>query len=110
MGVGIAVPLDKYEIVEVNTTRISDTKRQSRPPKLNPITAFLKSYIWTPIIALLTKIGVLKKVIKPFQDALWSNNQMLTVRLKPVSGGGAQASPSWWALTTCRASSITQLS
>mmetsp|Transcript_42449 Transcript_42449/g.133096 ORF Transcript_42449/g.133096 Transcript_42449/m.133096 type:complete len:383 (-) Transcript_42449:128-1276(-) len=32
MGVGIAVPLDRYRIDDVNLARVSDTKRWPRPP------------------------------------------------------------------------------
>lgn len=86
MGVGIAIPLDKYQIDEVSTTRVADTKKMPRQPKLHAVIAFLQAYILTPIVAFITKIGILKKVFKPFEDALYRHNQMLSVRLKPLSG------------------------
>lgn len=88
MGVGIAIPLDKYKIEEVNTTRVADTKKMPRQSRPHPIVAFLQAYFLTPIIAVITKIGLMKKVFKPFEDALYRNNQMLSVRLRPLSGSG----------------------
>ena len=53
MGVGIAVPLDKYDIQKADITTIADTKRFPRKERQN--------FIFTFFVTLLRKIGLLSK-------------------------------------------------
>ena len=59
MGVGIAVPTEKYNIVSTDITTIADTKKFQRKEKQNFIAVFL--------ITLLRKIGLSEKPIQVYE-------------------------------------------
>lgn len=91
MGVGIAIPLSKYAVEDVNITRIADTKLVIREPKPPLIFQWLKSWIVDPTIALLRKLSILRPFEgTPWQMALNRQNQMVSMRLKRL---GAEAPP-----------------
>lgn len=75
MGVGIAVPADKYDIVNADITTIADTKKYRRKERQNFVFIFL--------LTLLRKIGLIGKPPQdPWEEAAYRNNQMVTLRLK----------------------------
>lgn len=80
MGVGIAVPLDKYEIDDVNIKRISDTKKLPRKPKLT----LIESYI-NKLKNLILSIAQSLNLYKPKEDYWWEivkrYNQMVSTKL-----------------------------
>eukprot|EP01032_Pedospumella_encystans_P035228 gene35228-39848_t len=86
MGVAVAVPTAKYDIVDVDITRVADTKRMARKPK----PGFVQN-IFNTFSKFFTRLGVQMGIIQPFFD-FWDNvtyrtNQMLCLRLKDKDGG-----------------------
>eukprot|EP01038_Epipyxis_sp_PR26KG_P008906 gene8906-12010_t len=86
MGIGVAIPLSKYEIVDVDITRVADTKRMPRKDKPSLIGSYIN---WMK--NLLNSIGLFLRLVKP-KDDMWDNvlyryNQMINVRLKSKSDG-----------------------
>jgi len=97
MGVGIAVPLKKYEITDVNITRIADTKHHvSKRP------SSLWKDLFMHVLKWLTSLWVLLKQQQQAQPAvtdsfsIWDSalsrsNQMVSMRLKLIKrGAGAR--------------------
>ena len=82
MGVGIAVPLAKFEIEEIDITRIADTKYMPRKQAPSFLARFLEFFMGF-IKAFLKLIGAGgKKEENPWSIALARYNQMLCMRLK----------------------------
>jgi mRNA deadenylase 3'-5' endonuclease subunit Ccr4 len=86
MGVAVAVPLKKYEIRDVNITRIADTKRT--PKKIVEVPSFIKSLIKKiiqTVSSFLLSLVMLLKLYKPpldvWDNALYRTNQMVCCRL-----------------------------
>lgn len=80
MGVAVAVPTAKYEVVDVDITRIADTKRMQRKPKpgfvqniFNKISKFLFS--------LAVELGFAKQSFDFWDNVLYRTNQMVCLRL-----------------------------
>jgi len=98
MGVGIAVPLKKYEITDVNITRIADTKHHvSKRP------SSLWKDLFMHVLKWLTSLWVLLKQQQQqaqpaatdsfsiWESALSRSNQMVSMRLKLIKrGAGAR--------------------
>jgi hypothetical protein len=59
MGCGIAVPTDKYDIVDVDITRVADTKRTPRKDRPNFLTRLLRSCHKT-LLNFCIKLGLMK--------------------------------------------------
>jgi mRNA deadenylase 3'-5' endonuclease subunit Ccr4 len=76
MGVGIAIPTNKYDLLDVDISRIADTKRLPKKPKLIGLFLILdrlKNFIWK----------LLKKnTFDLWETVLSRHNQMISVRLK----------------------------
>ncbi len=92
MGVGIAIPSEKYEIEEVNITRISDTKKMPRKEKptgyVVAITAFFTKLLAT-ITGFFLYFATLARLYKApetktdlWDNALYRSNQLVCVRLR----------------------------
>lgn len=81
MGVGMAVPLKKFDITSVDITRIADTKRMPYKPK---VTGFFPTLFKT-IKSLLVNFAIYLKLYKPpienWDNALYRSNQMICTRL-----------------------------
>lgn len=83
MGIGIAVPLQKYNIINVDITRIADTKYLPRKPSPGLTVKILLKFK-----NLFFQIGKLLGFFKDNYDDLWENvtyktNQMISIRLQP---------------------------
>ena len=85
MGVGIAVPLNVYNIEDMDITRVADTKKLVRQQPSPLIVKVIKDFFINPFISILRALGILKKVFKPWDDALKRMNQMICVRLSSKS-------------------------
>ena len=46
MGVATAVPMSKYDILNVDITRIGETKRTKRSPKPSFTEKVIGEYVW----------------------------------------------------------------
>lgn len=105
MGVGIAVPLNKYEITDVNITRIADTKHHHHVSKRPSSSSWLWKdllfiYVWKWWISLWTLLQLQQQQQQQqaqptatdiWESALSRSNQMVSVRLKLNKRGGAGA-------------------
>jgi hypothetical protein len=85
MGVAIAVPQNFYEILEVDITKIADTKKLPKKPKPTPFMQwifFFQSF-FVPIFNILKNIFI-KPVVKYelWDTVTWKSNQMISTRLK----------------------------
>ncbi len=97
MGVGMAVPLTKYDILDVDITCIADTKRivrNNRTPQnfIEEWLQYFRRQYWEPLSNLLIRWNLLSKPPEdPWQLACSRFNQMVSMRLAPknVGGGGA---------------------
>lgn len=98
MGVGIAVPLKKYEITDVNIIRIADTKHH-----VSKRSSSLWKDLFMHVLKWLTSLWVLLKQqqqqaqpaatdsISIWESALSRSNQMVSMRLKLIKrGAGAR--------------------
>lgn len=85
MGQGLAVPLAKFDIEEVDTTKIADTKRT---PRKKPISAAqsVYNYMMKIVEFFLRLVKAWEEKEKSWNLALWRHNQMLSVRLKFKNG------------------------
>lgn len=83
MGVGIAVPMAKFTIEEVDITKIADTKRT--PPKSKYSKPSFLQGLYTSLMKMvewfLKLVGAWKEAVNVWDKALWRNNQMLCLRL-----------------------------
>jgi 2',5'-phosphodiesterase len=80
MGVALAVPNARYEIVDVDITRVADTKRMPRAPK----PTLFKQYLDKIVSFFLSIATSLKLYTPPFDmwdNALYRTNQMICARL-----------------------------
>ena len=86
MGVGVAVPLSEYEILDADVTRIADTKTVARTKKATPdniVLATLKN-LQSSLKRLLRALGLLPEKKKGvWEESLNRFNQMISVRLQP---------------------------
>jgi 2',5'-phosphodiesterase len=103
MGVGIAVPLSRYQIEDVDITRVADTKRGGpRPPKAPLPLQLIKSWLIEPIIKLLRAFNILR----PVEESAWAltgsrSNQMVCMRLvDKVANQAANSSTSSFVVGT----------
>lgn len=90
MGVATAVPLHAYELVEVDITRIVDTKKMPRkvPPSwfvgiFLSIFAFFKGLFQS----LLKFFGMWKQTPELWDSVMYRSNQMICVRLRSMTTG-----------------------
>lgn len=89
MGVAVAVPLQKYEVNDVDITTIADTKFRPRSPKPTFAQNFIRSIFVNPFYGVLKMLGLWTRSFSPWDEACWRQNQMVTVRLTPRSLSGA---------------------
>jgi len=91
MGVAMAVPLHKYDILDVDITRVADTKRNARRVQLGFVQEWLRR-VGNYVRSLLVNWKLLDR---PEEDA-WQLansrfNQMISMRLAPKGSGGGGA-------------------
>lgn len=81
MGVAIAVPLQKYDILDVNIQKVSDTKIMPKKPKIT----FFQEFLMT-VKSFIVKLSVMFKLYRPpidiWDNILYRHNQMICARLK----------------------------
>ena len=80
MGVAVAVPTSKYDIVDVDITRIADTKKMQRKPKpgyVQNIFNIVKRFLHKIAV----ELGVLKVSFDFWDNVLYRTNQMISLRL-----------------------------
>jgi 2',5'-phosphodiesterase len=83
MGVAIAFPNKKYQLLDMDISCIADTKfmpRKPRPTGFSKFYAQLRGYSKD----LLHNIGLVMKVDNPWHAALRRSNRMITARLSPL--------------------------
>jgi mRNA deadenylase 3'-5' endonuclease subunit Ccr4 len=82
MGVGVAIPLAKYDITTVDITKVSDTKRMPRKQKddsfIKKVLTTLKNWFWK----LAETLRLYKPPIDMWDSALYRHNQMICTRLQ----------------------------
>lgn len=83
MGVAIAVPLEKYEVNDVDITRIADTKYRPRSPRLTVVQQLMRNIFINPLFSVLNLLGIWKPKRSPWDDAYNRYNQMICMRLTP---------------------------
>lgn len=80
MGVAVAVPTAKYDIVDVDITRIADTKKVQRKPKpgyVQNIFNIIKRFLHK----LAVELGMAKVSFDFWDNVLYRTNQMVSLRL-----------------------------
>lgn len=91
MGVAMAVPLHKYDILDVDITRVADTKRGVRKEKLGFVQEWLQR-VSSYLRSLLVGWKLLERPPEePWQLACSRFNQMVTMKLAPKGSGGGGA-------------------
>lgn len=84
MGVGMAVPLSEYDVLDVDITRIADTKTVARKKHEKGILATLKNLFYWPLVRFFKALGILPEKQKSVWDeSLNRFNQMVSMRLQP---------------------------
>jgi mRNA deadenylase 3'-5' endonuclease subunit Ccr4 len=82
MGVGMAIPLSKYDIEDVDISNIADTKRMPRKAKVDSF--FGK--VWSTLNNWFWKLAEMVRLYKPpidvWDNALYRRNQMICTRLR----------------------------
>jgi hypothetical protein len=86
MGVGMAVPMDTYDIEDCDILCVGDTKKVARTPRPTGVNALLNKGA-----NILRKLNIMKRLEdSPWQLAARRANQMICMKLKPkgaASGG-----------------------
>lgn len=81
MGISLAVPLDKYNILDVNIQKVSDTKVTPRKPKFTKFQELLNG-----IQSFFIKLAIFFKLYTPPSDVwgnvLYRSNEMISARLQ----------------------------
>jgi len=80
MGVGVAVPTAKFDILDADITKIADTKKFQTPSKSRSSTYFQK--IGSALVNLYRVVFPVAEVVNPWKEAASKANQMVTVRLR----------------------------
>ena len=97
MGVGMAVcPEAKYDILDVDITRVADTKRLPYKPKTPPKPWY--SQLLLQITEFIVKLALYWKFIPQKSPELWDNvlyrtNQMICMRLRVKADSNGLAVP-----------------
>jgi mRNA deadenylase 3'-5' endonuclease subunit Ccr4 len=86
MGVATAVPVNDYDILAVDITKIADTKKGARRPRPTPLQKIL-SLLKEPFLQLAKALGLWKPAANEWKEALRRHNEMISVRLRPKRGG-----------------------
>jgi 2',5'-phosphodiesterase len=81
MGVGIAVPRAQYEIVDVDITRVADTKRLPRAPKPSYIISLIAS-LKNWVLGWFQYMNLYTPPFDMWDNVLYRTNQMISTRLK----------------------------
>ena len=81
MGVAVAVPTSKYEIMDVDITRVADTKRMPRKPKAGYVQNIF-NLISKTLVKLAVQLGWRKAPFDFWDNVLYRTNQMLCLRLQ----------------------------
>eukprot|EP01041_Mallomonas_annulata_P005175 gene5175-10349_t len=82
MGVGVAVPNSEYDILNVDITRIADTKRTIRRPKPSFIAKLFLDFKHN-FQKFLRSLNLLKRAPQdPWKEALNRMNQMISLKLR----------------------------
>lgn len=92
MGVGVAVPLDKYSIEGVDITRVADTKKMIRKPQDYSVIKLARRFLLDPLLGLIRSLGLFRPAFKPFDDAMKRMNQMVTLKVTPKNKPADQSS------------------
>lgn len=86
MGVAVAIPRGKYEIVDVDITRVADTKSLPRSPKPSLLMSYLLQFKqW--ILSLAQSFKLYTPPFDMWDNALYRHNQMINVRVKERASG-----------------------
>ena len=83
MGVGVAVPMSEYDIIDADVTRVADTKKMVRAPKKTGLQLLVSEYIYWPFMRLIKALGWYKPPKDVWDEATNRFNQMVMVRLRP---------------------------
>lgn len=81
MGVGVAVPKSKYELLEVDITRVADTKRLPRAPLPGLFMSWLL-FLKATLLACAKYLKLYQPPTDMWDNALYRSNQMICTRLK----------------------------
>jgi exonuclease III len=88
MGVATAVPLAVYDVVDVDITRVADTKRMQKKKELGffeKIWNYIRYIGYSIVFAVLRACALLQKEKPPLWDAVTGRqNQVITLRLRSV--------------------------
>jgi len=76
MGVGIAWPLDKYETIDIDITRLSDTRKWAKKPQIEKIKEDITKFFVTQL-----KLDK-RKYADPLKESKRRYNQIVFLRLK----------------------------
>lgn len=86
MGVAIAVPVSKFDLVDVDITRIADTKRFQRKPKPGYVQNIF-NYVSKFFVGLGIRLGALQPRFDFWDNVTYRTNQMISMRLKEKTDG-----------------------
>ena len=88
MGVGIALPINKYDLVSVDIKRVADTKRFKRSSSKsssvsggNGMMARLSGLVANKISSALSRLGLKKSRVAFWDSVMSRHNQMVCVRV-----------------------------
>jgi 2',5'-phosphodiesterase len=80
MGVAVAVPTSKYDIVDVDITRVADTKRMQRKPKPGFVQNIFQK-VGKFLLNIAVSLGMAKQSFDFWDNVLYRTNQMICLRL-----------------------------
>jgi len=82
MGVGLALPINKYDLVAVDIKRVADTKRLKKlSNKSSSMTARLRGLVYSKLSRALIRLGLKKSKVAFWDSVMSRHNQMVCVRL-----------------------------
>jgi 2',5'-phosphodiesterase len=89
MGVAMAVPMNKYNVLDVDITRVADTKKHFKVTKVNDnifntwIKMFKRAF-WKPLTKVFLLFGGSKPTqVDPWKFSLSKSNQMISMTMAP---------------------------
>jgi hypothetical protein len=84
MGVGMAVPMSKYDILDVDIQRVGDTLKFIKGPKLNTLDKMMNR-IKNLFLGMLKLLNIYRPVVDPWKQSADKYNQIISMRLKSKS-------------------------
>jgi endonuclease/exonuclease/phosphatase family metal-dependent hydrolase len=87
MGVAIAIPMSDYDVLQVDITTVSDTKRMPKKKKSEGVVAIVLSWIKESALRALKALGVWRPEPSHWKLALDRFNQLVSVRLQAKATG-----------------------